>query len=123
MTEDEPGCVACCVPKGTRNTQQTLPVDATATASGVQQAPLKALAMAILARNMPCNTVQQMAEKPCNKTPEKGGAFVAYGNPVVVHVACIACRHLDGTGHCGVRNYWPIYPHLPIRLCGKYEAR
>ena len=40
--------------------------------------------------------------------------------PPAVHVACSACRHLDG-GHCGVRSYYPVLPHIPMRLCGKYQ--
>ena len=74
----------------------------------------KAELLAVLTGHQPAELVQELQSAP---------APVLAHPPAFVHVACSPCRHLDGSGHCGAWNDWPIYPHLAIRLCGKYEVR
>lgn len=58
--------VAC---PSTRNTQQTPPIRATSPATVAQQGGLKALAIAALARNKPCNTGAQHPRKTAQYPP------------------------------------------------------
>jgi hypothetical protein len=65
----------------------------------------------------PANLSPQASHDKVPQLSEPGPAL-----PVFIHVACSACMHLDD-GHCEKRGFFPIYPHLAIRLCGDYEAR
>ena len=72
----------------------------------------KAELLALLTENQAATTAQEATSAPTSASPI----------PAFAHFACSACMHLHG-GACLMRGFYPVLPHIAMRLCSDFEAR